>query len=112
MPCDRTLKPGQGIQQRAEEVRKSVERLNRGLASGSVRALVSKQGGVVFEGFSDLERDSVTDGCLLRRILATGSASAKLAIARAEQKAGRTLDKTAIAQGLHSHNGVWHTHKG
>ncbi len=113
MPCDTRLRKGQTISQRADEVRKAVERLNRGLTSGSVKALVSKQGGIQFDGFGNLERDGVTDSCLLRRILATGSSSAKLAIQKAEQRAGRTLDKTAIAQGLHTHgDGVWHTHKG
>ncbi len=114
MPCDTRLRRGQTISDRKTEVQKAVERLNRGLTSGSIKALVSKQGGVVFEGFSDLERDGVTDACALRRILATGSSSAKLAIQKAEQRAGRTLDKTAIAQGLHSHDGgaTWHHHKG
>ena len=113
MPCDTRLKRGQSISDRKSEVQRAVERLNRGLTSGSIKALVSKQGGIQFEGFSANERDGITDACALRRILATGSSSAKLGIQKAEQRAGRTLDKTAIAQGLHTHgDGVWHHHKG
>ena len=60
----------------------------------------------------DNDRDGVTDGCILRRILSTGSVTEKLAIARAEQKAGRSLDRVALAQGLHTHDSgkTWHKH--
>lgn len=114
MACDVRLKPNQTIQQRADEVRKAVAKLNAGLISGSIKAMVSAQGGVAFQGLGETERDGVTDGCLLRRLMATGSVTAKLAIAAAEQKAGRTINKQAIAAGLHSHDGgkSWHHHKG
>ena len=35
-----------------------------------------------------------------------------MAIERAETLAGRRVDRQAVAQGLHAHNGVWHDHKG
>ena len=55
----------------------------------------------------------VTDACAYRRLMATGPALAKAAIARAEQMAGRSVDKMAVAHGHHTHDGVhWHTHKG
>lgn len=112
MVCDTRLRQGQTISQRADEVRQVVERLNRALTSGSVRALVNRQnGGISFPGLTDAERNGVTDGCLLRRLMATGSALAKQKIAAAEQAAGRSIDKTAIAQGLHTHDGKsWHKH--
>jgi hypothetical protein len=46
--------------------------------------------------------------------MATGSAMAKTAIARAEALAGRSVNRQAVAQGHHSHDGgaTWHQHKG
>ena len=114
MPCDTRLKTRGGrrqtIQERKTEIQKVVERLNKGLTSGAIRVTVSKDGGIAFIGLSTEERDGVTDACAYRRIMATGSVTAKLAIARAEQMAVRTVNKTAIAQGLHSHDGghTWH----
>ena len=110
MPCDTQLKPKQTIQQRAEEIRRVVERLSVGLTSGRVKAVVGPQGGITFVGLTEEERNRVTDNCLYRRLLSTGSALARAAIARAEQLAGRTVDRQAVAQGLHSHDGVhWHS---
>lgn len=109
MPCDTRLKRGQTIQQRAAEVRAVAERVSGLIARGSVRVIVGKTGGVAFTGLAESERDGVTDACMYRRIMATGSALAKASITRAEQMAGRTVDRQAIAQGLHSHNGRdWH----
>lgn len=110
MPCDTKLKQGQTIQQRAEEVRTVVERLNQALVSGRVRVNVSKQGGVAFDGLTAAERDGVTDACAYRRLMVSGSALAKAAIARAEQVAGVSVNRQAIANGLHSHDGgkTWH----
>ena len=113
MPCDRQLKPNQTIQQRAEEIRETVARLQKGLAAGTVKAIVGPQGGVAFEGLAETDRNGVADTCLYRRILATGSATSKLALMKAEQLAGRKIDQKAVAQGLHTHDGVhWHSHKG
>lgn len=110
MPCDTRLKPQQTIQQRADEIRKTLERVNSGLASRRVRVKVGPQGGVAFIGLTDDERDGVTDACIYRRIMATGSALAKAAIANAEMVAGRYVDAKAVAQGVHSHDGgrSWH----
>jgi hypothetical protein len=114
MPCDTRLKPRQTIQQRAAEVRQVVDRLKSGLTSGTVKVKVGPTGAVTFTGLTEGERDGVTDACAYRRLMASGSAVAMMAIARAEQLAGRAVDRTAIAQGHHSHDGgaTWHTHKG
>lgn len=110
MPCDTKLKPRQTISERAAEVRNVVANLARALVSGKVRVRVSKEGGIAFDGLTDQERDGVTDACAYRRIMATGSALAKAKIVQAETLAGRTVDRTAIAHGLHSHDGgkTWH----
>lgn len=111
MPCDTKLKPGQTLQQRAAEVRSTVERLNAALVAGRVTAKVGAEGGIVFSGF-DADRNGVTDACAYRRLMVTGSATAKAAIARAEMIAGRSVNRQAIGQGLHSHDGGQTWHKG
>jgi hypothetical protein len=110
MPCDRQLKAGQSITQRKEEILRAVDRLQKGLANGSVKARVGPQGGITFVGLSEADRSGVTDACAYRRIMVSGSAFARAAISRAEQIAGRTIDKQVIGQGVHSHDGghTWH----
>ncbi len=112
MPCDTRLKVGQSIKARAEEVRAVVAKLQAALVAGRVRAKVGPTGGVAFVGLEDGERDGVTDACMYRRLMATGSALAKAAIAKAEMLAGRNVDRQVIASGLHSHDGgkTWGTH--
>jgi hypothetical protein len=113
MPCDRKLKAGQSIKERAEEIRTVVERVVRKLAMGKVTAKVGPTGGIAFVGLDDSERDGVTDACMYRRVMATGSALAKAAIERAEALSGRAVDRHAVAHGHHSHDGgvTWHHHK-
>ena len=50
-------------------------------------------------------RSGVTDACAYRRIMATGSALARQEILRAEQLAGRTVNRQVVAAGVHSHDG-------
>ena len=114
MPCDRKLKAGQTIQQRKAEVKKAVERISKGLATGRIKPVVGKlNGAIAFANITDAERDGVTDACAYRQIMAGTDTLAKLAIARAEQIAGRSVDKQVIGQGAHSHDGghTWHDHK-
>jgi hypothetical protein len=110
MPCDTKLKPKQTMSERAAEVRTMVARLAKGLAAGTVKAVVGPQGAVAFTGLTDWERDGVTDACAYRRVMASGSALARAAIARAEQLSGGTVDKTVVGHGMHSHDGgvTWH----
>lgn len=110
MPCDTRLKPKQTIQQRADEIRRAVIALDARLKKRQVRVTVGPQGAVAFSGWPDGERDGITDACAYRRIMATGSALARSEIARAEQLAGRSVDRRVVAQGMHSHDGghSWH----
>ena len=114
MPCDTKLKQGQTIQQRADEVRRAVNRLSQDLVSGRIKPRVSKQGAIAFEGWDTNSRDNVTDNCAYRRLMATGSALARNAIARAEALAGTRVNKQVVNSGVHSHDGgkTWHNHKG
>jgi hypothetical protein len=110
MPCDTKLKAGQTIQQRATEVRAAVERFVAGLVAGRIKPTVNRDGAIAFDGITAADRDGITDACAYRRIMATGSALAKQQIARAEMLAGRTVNRGALAQGIHSHDGgkTWH----
>jgi hypothetical protein len=110
MPCDTQLKPKQTIQQRAEEVRQAVARIALGLTTGRVQVKVGPQGAVVFNGVRPEERDGVTDACIYRRLMVTGSALARAKIQQAEQLAGRSVDRKLIGQGVHSHDSgrTWH----
>lgn len=114
MPCDRSLKKNQTLQERAQEIRKVVDLLGKGLANGRIKTRIGPQGAIAFEGLTEAERDGVTDACAYRRLLASGSPMALAAITRAEQMAGRTIDRQAVAIGAHSHDGgrSWHAHKG
>lgn len=111
MSCDTRLKPRQTLSERKAEVQQVVQRLAWALGAGRVKAVVDKRtGAIAFAGFTEEERDGVTDACMYRRILATGSASAKAAIARAEALAGRAVSREALMAGHHSHDGgvSWH----
>jgi hypothetical protein len=114
MPCDTRLKPRQTINERAAEVRQATERLAAALAAGRVKVKIGPQGAIAFEGWDANSRDGITDACAYRRIMATGNAMARLAIQRAEQLAGRSVDRAVVGHGTHSHDGghTWHSHKG
>jgi hypothetical protein len=113
MPCDtRTLK-GQSITERKQEVREAVAKLSAALVAGNVKAIIGPTGAIAFPGWAEADRGRVSDACAFRLITATGSALAKQAIARAEQLAGRSVNRQAVAHGHHSHDGgeTWHHHK-
>jgi hypothetical protein len=114
MPCDRRLKPQQTIGQRKEEIRRAVEKLVQGIATGKIKPRVGAQGAIAFQGFDPKDRDGMTDNCAYRRLLASGSSLVLAELARAEAIAGRPVDKQVIGQGVHSHDGGvnWHNHKG
>jgi hypothetical protein len=90
--------------------RAAVARIEQGLARGRVKAQVGPQGAIAFAGIADDERDGVTDACVYRRIMATGSALSRHMIAKAEMLAGRTVNRQVVGQGVHSHDGgsTWH----
>jgi hypothetical protein len=110
MPCDTRRLPNQTLTERKAEVKTAIERLIAKLTSGTVRPVVGLTGAIAFQGWGDNERSRVTDACAYRTIMATGSASAKAAIARAEMLSGRTVNRASVAAGHHSHDGgvTWH----
>lgn len=92
------------------EVRKAVARIDSLISSRKVSVKVGPQGAVTFTGISDDDRDGVTDACVYRMLATSGSAATRMAIARAEQIAGRAVDRKVVAHGTHSHDGgvTWH----
>lgn len=114
MPCDTARRPNQTVTERKEEILAAVVKLNGLLARGLVTPKIGPQGAILFQGWGEADRGRVTDACAYRRLMATGGSLAKAAIARAEQMAGRSVSKQAVAVGAHSHdNGeTWHSHKG
>lgn len=113
MACETYRRRGQSLTQRKDEVRKVTEKFIAGLKSGSVKATVDKKtGAVAFSGVSDDERTGITDACVYRRILVSGSQLALQAIQKAERLAGRSVDRQMVATGHHSHDGgeTWHKH--
>jgi hypothetical protein len=109
MVCETRLRPRQTAAERSSEIRRAIDQLSQGLASGRIRAKVGPQGAIAFDGWN--ERDGITDACAYRKIMASGSSAAKLSIAKAEQIAGRTVDRKVLTQGFHSHDGgdTWHS---
>lgn len=113
MACETRLKARQSIQERAKEVKGVVAFMDELITKGKVKVVVDKKtGAVAFTGMTDSEKDGVSDACAYRRIMATGSATAKMAIAKAEAVAGRSVSRQALAAGIHSHDGgsTWSTH--
>jgi len=112
LPCDSVRStPRQTVAERMAEVRSASARIAALLASKKVQVKIGPQGAVTFIGIPDQDRVGMTDACIYRRIMASGTHGAKMAIAKAEQLAGRTADKKVIAQGVHSHDGghTWHS---
>ncbi|SHG88129.1 hypothetical protein [Bradyrhizobium erythrophlei] len=112
MACD-TWKstPTQTLTERKEEIKKVIDLVAQAIVNGRVKPKVGPTGAIAFEGLdAAVNRRGVTDACVYRRIMSTGSAMAKQQLARAEQLAGRRVDAKALAGGHHSHDGgrTWH----
>jgi len=104
MACETVLRnKNQTRAERKKEVRDAAKALGQSLAMGLVKARVGPQGAITFEGWNN--KDGVSDACALRLIMAEGSGAAKLAIAKAEQLAGRKISSQALNSGVHSHDG-------
>lgn len=104
MPCD-TIRVDSRITtaDRMRQIARAIDALEAGLQSGTVKAVIGRQGAIAFAG--NWARDGVQDVCAYRRLLLKGSSALKLAVSRAEQVAGRKLNPQAIGSGVHSHDG-------
>lgn len=111
MPCDYEREPRQTVAQRQAEVRKAKMAMDKMIATNHAKVKVDRNGRVVVTGVPDSVRSRVDDACLMRFIQTHGSVAARQAVARAERQAGRSIDKQALAAGVHSHDGgaTWGT---
>jgi hypothetical protein len=109
MPCDTRARQGQTLTQRKEEVREAIARLSIALIKRQVRPVIDRAtGAIAFAGWTEEQRGRVSDACAYRLLAVFGSALARAEITRAEQIAGRSVSKAALAAGIHAHDGVWH----
>jgi len=98
--------PNQTLTERKAEVKKVIYDINSLIAAGKVKPVVDKlTGAIAFQGFDPNLRDGVTDACVYRALMITGSSLTKAKIAQAETMAGRSVNKQALAAGVHSHDG-------
>jgi hypothetical protein len=111
MVCETRLRPRQSLSERKAEIRDVIARVAADLAAGRVKAVIDRSSGAIaFLGIAD--RRDVTDACVYRQIMAGTNMSAKLAIAKAEQLAGRAVDRQVLGHGVHSHDGGISWHRG
>lgn len=110
MACETMRKPGQSLQDRMDQVRRALSRLEAQLTQGRVKVTIAPNGAVAFQGWTD--RDDVSDVCAYRSLTATGSSALRMAVTRAESMSGRRVNATAVAAGHHSHDGgrTWERH--
>jgi len=114
MACDTQPMKGQTLTERKTQVREIIAFTDELIRKGKIKIVVDKRtGAIAFDGMTPQERGNVSDACTYRLIMATGTVLAKQAIARAEQLAGRTVNRQALAAGHHSHDGgqTWSSHK-
>jgi hypothetical protein len=115
MACDtRPQTKTQTLSERKNQVKEIIAFIDELIRKSKMKIIVDRRtGAVAFSGITDSERGGVSDACVYRLLMATGSLQAKQAIARAEQLAGRTVSRQALTQGIHSHDGghSWSTHK-
>ena len=112
MACETYQRKGQTLAERKDEIRRVTEKVIAGLKQGIVQVKVGANGAVTFTGIQEADRPGITDACIYRRVMVSGSQLAVQAIAKAERLAGRSIDKQMVATGHHSHDGgaTWHRH--
>lgn len=110
MACETRLREGQTFAQRVDQVKEALARLERYLATGSVKVTIAPNGALAFNGWKD--RDDITDACAYRTLSFQNSWTLKQAVLKAEQMSGRKVNPAAVAAGHHSHDGgrTWQKH--
>lgn len=108
MACNTQRREGQTFAERAAEVAAALARLRRYIAAGQVQIVVGANGAVTLTGWKD--RDGLTDTCAVRSLLAESAPEFKRALEAAERRTGRKHNPSAVAAGVHSHDGgrTWH----
>lgn len=105
MACGSMRSRGQSVAQRQAEIKAVLKKLEQKLKSGRVSVMIGPQGGVAFVGWTNEDKDSVTDACAYNTLQAEGNWELKQAVARAEAMSGRKVSAAAVAGGFHTHDG-------
>lgn len=103
MPCDSIVNERQSKQQREEELKAALKKLETQLQAGQVVVKIGQQGAIAFAGWN--ERKGMTDACAYRKLISNKSWALRQALARAEATSGRKVNQQAISAGVHSHDG-------
>lgn len=98
--CRRPMTAEEILEAEAARTAAVTETVSKALVAGTVRLQVSARGGIEFSGLGAGLRDGLSDEVIYRNILVNGSASAKAAIARAEQMSGRRVDPKIVGHVL------------
>lgn len=120
MPCDTVFRRNQTLSQRKAEVKTVLGKISEDIKRNRIVPVVSKRGAITFVRklpngqtvpIDNRERDDVTDACIYRAVMRTGSALERHAILKAEEQARVKVDPKLVAAGVHSHDGgqTWGT---
>lgn len=112
MVCDRTLTPGQTLEERMKEVDAALKALETAINSGNVKLTIAPNGQPLLTGWGEKERKGLTDACTYRTLAVQGSFALKQAQQAAERLSGRKINGVMLNSGVHTHNGgkTWHKH--
>jgi hypothetical protein len=111
---DRVL--GTTRQQTAEErevdIRAALAKLEVALESQEVTVTLSSEGAACLVGWTDADRDGVTDACAALSLSMQASWAWTLAVQAAEARTGYRYNAQSVAAGYHSHDSgrTWGTH--
>lgn len=106
MPCDTQYVARKlTFHERIAEIQQAITKLDRAIIRRQIKPVVGPQGAITFAGWQADDKVGITDACAYRRLMVSGSALAKAEIARAEQRAGRGVDRKVLSTGIHSHDG-------
>lgn len=112
MPCDSVRAPQQTVAERMAQVRSASARIAKLLAAQKIEVKIGPRGAVAFIGIPDADRVGMTDNCIYRRVMTSGTHAARQQIVKAQQAAGYTSEqvKQTVNTGVHSHDGgqTWH----
>jgi hypothetical protein len=104
MACDTQPLKGQTLSERKTQVKEIIAFTDELIRKNKVKIVVDKaSGAVAFLGMTPQERGNVSDACTYRMLMVSGTVLAKQAIARAEQLAGRSVNRQALTAGVHAH---------
>ena len=107
MPCI-PMQTENLTKQRQQEIRDALARLEEALDFGDVTIAIGPQGAVALDGWSEQDRQGITDVCAIRTLTSEGSWELRKAMASAEDRTGRSVALAEVEAGTHRHGSTWH----